>query len=329
MGDTWTAAVYGATGALGTEVRVGLEGLEVPIDTLIGIAGVRSAGATIPWRGARSGVIGAHEVDLGGLDLAIVATPSDVAAAEIPKLRERGVLVIDLSGARAVGEGEPLPVVWPHVAIDALERHPGGFALPGGAASTVAPILHALLDAGVSIAGVDVVELATAGAFGRTGPEALSKQTIGLLGAKPFDDGPFREALAFNVVDAGEAEQERATRLEGELRELLPGLTARLSLTTIFVPAFAGLTVVCTIRTSGELAPTEDLNAALDGHPDLDLMADGAVLRDAMDGDTVQVSPIRRGDDGTLRIVAVADPLHRIGQRAAILIKHVLDEDLW
>lgn len=329
MGDTCTAAVYGATGALGKEVRIGLEGLDVDIAALVSVAGVRSAGEAVPWHGGRRTVVGAREVDLATIDLAVVATPRDVAREEIPRLRERGIFVVDLSGARAAGPGDPLPVIWPHVAIDALEHHPGGFALPGAAASTVAPILHALVAAGVEITGVDVVELATAGDFGREGPVALSKQTVGLLGYKVFEPDPFREALAFNVLDANPGDESHAERFTDELHELLPALTVPLRLTTVFVPAFAGVAVTCTVRTAGDLPTDEALAKALDGHPDLELVPEGVVLRDAMDSDTVHVSPPRRDPDGTVRIVAVADPLHRIGQRAAILIKHVLDEELW
>lgn len=329
MGETWTAAVYGATGALGKEVRVGLEGLEVAIEALVGVAGVRTAGEVISWRGDRRGVVAAAEVDLGAIDLAVIATPADVAREQIPRLRERGVLVIDLTGTCDAGSGEPLPVVWPHVATDALEHHPGGFALPGAAASTVAPVLHALAHAGVDITAIDVVELATAGDFGRPGPEALSKQTVGLLSYSVFDADPFREPLAFNVLDATAADAPRAARFAAEVGELLPTLEAPARLTTLFVPAFAGVACVCTLRTRGDVPESAVLDAALDAHPDLELIPDGAVLRDAMDADGVHVSPIRRDADGTLRVVAFADPLHRIGQRAAILVKHVLDEDLW
>lgn len=328
MAEEWTAAVYGATGALGREVRVGLEGHDVPFTRVVPVAGVRSAGEVVPWRGERRTVIAAREVDPSTLDYAFFAVPVEVAKAEIPALRARGVFVVDLSGARHAGGGDPLPVVWPELGEEALEDLPGGLALPGAAASTVAPIVDAVARAGVVIRAIDVVELASAGDAGREGPEALSKQTVGLLSYTVFDAAPFREPLAFSVLDAAAGEPARAARFADEMAALLPAISAPCRLTTLLIPAFAGVTVVCTLHTRGPVPSLADLAAALDAHPDLELVPEGAVLRDAMEADRVQLSPPRLDPDGTIRIVAVADPLHRIGDRAARLVKRVLAEDL-
>jgi len=329
MGEQWTTAIYGATGALGRELRVGLEGHDAPIARLVPVAGVRTAGEVVPWRGARNPVISAREVDLAGVDLAIVAVPAAVAATEIARLRERGVLVIDLSGARRTGPGEPLPVVWPEIGADALDEHPGGFALPGAAASTLAPVLHALAGAGFTPREVDVVELATAGDYGREGPEALSKQTVGLLSYSVFDAAPFREPLAFNVLDGATGDQAREARFVDEMQALLPTIPARYRLSTLLVPAFAGVAVQCTLRGDGTPPDPAALTAALEAHPDVELIAPGTALRDAMDADAVHVSPPRVDADGAVRVVAMADPLHRLGDRAARLVKRVLEEELW
>lgn len=333
MAEALTVAVYGATGALGTEVRIGLEGASVDIDRLIPVAGVRSAGETVPWRGAQLAVVGPSEVPAGELDVAIFAAPSAVGRGEIPRLRHAGVLVIDLSAARpgdAEGGPAPLPVVWPGVATDALDHHPGGFALPCGPASTIAPLLGALIAAAVDPASVDVVELATASAFGREGAGALSKQTVGLLSYAVVDDGPFRDPLAFNVLDAAADDgAERGARFAVELGELVPSAEVTARLTTVCVPAFAGVFLTCTVRTREPVTDLEAVVAALEAHPDLRLCPDGVALRDAIEADEVLVSAPRHDADGALVFALAADPLHRIGARVAALLERVDAEDLW
>ncbi|PIE19147.1 MAG: hypothetical protein CSA66_02945 [Proteobacteria bacterium] len=326
--ETWTVAVYGATGALGEEIRAGLEGVDVGLERLLPVAGVRSAGTTVPWRGAQVAVVGPGEVDPSAVDVAVLAAPRDVAAQAIPGLRDRGALVVDLTGARRVS-GEPLPVLWPKLADADLESHPGGFALPAGAASTAAPVVAALATLG-RLSEVSAVELVGATDAGRGGAEALSAQTVAMLSYKPVEAGPFRDVLAFNTLEEpAEAAEARQARFTDELRSLLPAVDARYRLTTVRVPVFSNTTVTVEARFGAAAPDVEAVTAALAAGVGLDLRPAGAALRDASDNDDVLVCAVRADDGGVVRMVLHADPLHRLGEATAALLERVVSEDLW
>ncbi|MCA9517175.1 MAG: hypothetical protein KC635_19675 [Myxococcales bacterium] len=327
MSDSLAVAVYGAAGALGKEVRVGLEGSELDIEKLVAVGGVASTADTIPWHGKQIAVIAPPELVPGSVDVAILAAPAHVAAAETARLRAHDVLVVDLSGGATI-DGAPLPVVWPPVAREALERHPGGFALPCAAASTLAPVLAAITGTGLRGGQVDVVELAAATDAGQKGSEALSRQTVGLLSYQLVDAAPFSDSLAFNVLSLdADDDAARAARTEREVRELVPGV-ARCRATTLRIPVFLGTVVVVTARFPGQTPDAVAIAAALDEHPDLNLVEDTLSLRDAGDSDVVLVTqPVIDGD--TVRVFAAADPLHRIGTRVAMTLELVANEDLW
>ena len=129
--------LYGATGAMGREVLQALEGHGVPIDSMVAVGGVESAGREAYWRSRPITVVGERHVDVGDLDVAILAVPPSAAEALRASLIDAGVFVVDLSGGRG---DRALPLVWPTLDLSALETHPGGVALPCGIACTLAPL---------------------------------------------------------------------------------------------------------------------------------------------------------------------------------------------
>lgn len=328
MGQTWTMALFGATGALGEEVRVGLEGHGLPIAPLIPVGGVRSAGTEIRWAGVSSPVVTAAEVDLTAIDVAVFAGPSDLTATYAAKVRHAGALVVDLSGEATRGE-DPLPLLWPGVNDAGLEDHPGGFALPCAAASTVAPLVQAVAAAGFAPTDVDTVAMTGASSLGRSGIDALSKQTLAMLSYKVADDGPFGHAMAFNAFDQATADATSAhARFDHELTALISsGATHRL--TSLRIPTFSGIACAITLRFGSQAPTLKDVAKALAAHADVSLAAGGATMRDAVANDTILVSPPRQDPDGTVHLWATADPLHRIGQATSVLIDRMIAEDLW
>jgi aspartate-semialdehyde dehydrogenase len=207
------------------------------------------------------------------------------------------------------------------------------------------------------VVSVDVVALRSAASAGRRGVHALSSQAVALLNYQPvLDPAPFPASLAFSVVTPS---REDALLGEGlaadELRALVPALAAvPINVTPVLVSAFSGLVAVVTVRFRDppSIARAE---SALLSHPDIEAAAapagdddlgddlddegaeaapagptmtattpadsDGvAGLRDALDSDAVRVTSPTLGPDGALRVVVMADPLHR----TAVACGHII-----
>lgn len=329
--EQYSIGLWGATGALGREVRVALEGEGLPVERLVPVGGTRSVGESVSFLGRPVDVVGAAEVELGSLDVAILATPAAVADAWRQPLIDAGVLVIDASPSAE--RNEALPLVWPSLGLTALDSHPGGFGIPGAIASTAAPVLRALASLG-AIASLELHALLGAGSAGRDGQDSLSRQTLGLLGHRVPEPGPFGAVLAFNLV-AGSA---RATDLRDPveieaataLSRLLPALAvAAPRVSVVQVPIFTGVGVGLTVRFADTTPSRVAVLAALDAPEELLRVEGRLAARDAVELDEVMVGGLRFDDDGALRCFLTADPLHRTGQAIAALLTKVISEDLW
>jgi len=357
--ETHNVAIYGITGALGRELLTALEVEHEGISELIAVAGAASAGQVVRWRGGALSVRGPGEVAAVDVDFALFATPSDAVSREAPRLLEAGARVLDASGVLASpplprGMSTPAALAWPRLAsFKALDLEAEtAVALPGGAASTLAPVLDALVS-GRSVVGLPALKavrgtvLLPASHAGKGGIDALSRQSVGMLNYQPaLDPAPFPSLLAFNVVvpPPGSAVLFEARTLS-ELRRLVGGLDpVVIELQPLWIAAFSGLAVVLHLEFEGAVDALS-LEKVLDAHPDLELgpapdepsldepdddepaldievpddEPEALSLRDTLESDKVRVAtPLFDGRN--VRLVLMADPLHRTAAAATSLL---------
>ena len=333
--DTYRFAVYGASGAMGREILGAIEGEGLPIAKLVVVGGPLTVGSEVTWRNHGVTLSTAAEVDIDDLDLAVLAVPGDVADSHRQALIDAGALVVDLSHAGAAGGG--LPLVWPELGVELLDGHPGGFALPCALATTLAPVLSKLASLG-ALASVEGTVLVGGSNAGRQGEQALSAQTVALLGHRMPPEGPFGGVLAFNVIpgshrDAGTADTGGADPIgveaAAQLSTLLPDLPAALHFEVVQIPIFAGIGVQLTVRWESAGVELDAVERAIDSAPELLRVPDGLALRDAVERDEVFVARVHMGQDGAARLFVGGDPVHRIGRAVATLVSKVIEEDLW
>jgi aspartate-semialdehyde dehydrogenase len=325
-------AVYGATGALGREVLLSLEGHGLPVESLVAVGGVQSAGREAYWRSHPITVVGEQHVDVGDLDVAILAVPASAAESLRAQLIDAGVFVIDLS---AGGGERPLPLVWPSFDMSALETHPGGVSLPCGIAGALAPIVRSL--SGVAtVADLDVTAMMSAQAAGRRGEQALSAQTVALLNQRLPTADVFGGVLAFNLLPgsphAKGAEDPVVTRALDELQRIEPSAAEIVtSIRVIQVPVFAGLGLTLRVTFAGTPPTRAQLDACLEAAEELRPIPDEGrlALRDTMERDAVFLADLAVRDDGVLHAFVATDPLHRSAWAVGAVLERVLAEDLW
>jgi aspartate-semialdehyde dehydrogenase len=324
--------VYGATGALGREVLQALEGHGLPIDSLVAVGGVASAGKEAYWRGSPITVLGEQHVEIDDLDVAILAVPPSAAEALRGPLIDAGVFVVDL--AASGGQGA-LPLMWPSLNADALETHPGGVALPCGIAGALAPLMTTLGREG-AIVDLDVTALMSAQAVGRQGAQALSSQTVALLNQRLPSAGPFGGVLAFNLLPgsprAGVDGDPIATQARDQLARLVPTMAdVRTSIRVVQVPVFAGLGLAVRVQFDGDGPGAEAVEASLESAGELRPIPDEGrlALRDTMEQDAVFLAELAHQPGGIFRVFVATDPLHRSAWAIGAVLERVLAEDLW
>jgi len=105
-----TVAVVGATGLVGRELLEILPASPLGLGTLRLFASARSAGSTLPWRGAPTPVELAGPDVFGGVDVAFLCAGGEVSRQLAPAAVEAGAVVIDNTSAFRMDPAVPLIV---------------------------------------------------------------------------------------------------------------------------------------------------------------------------------------------------------------------------
>jgi len=334
---THNLALFGITGALGREIQTALEVDHEGIEQLFPVAGVRSAGQFIRWRGDTLPVTAPAELKSSDVDFAIFATPADVVSREAPRLLDGGARILDASGVLASAPlpkalTHPAPVVWPRLsgfaAID-LETETA-LVLPSPGASTLASLLDALTLKEAKLPRLEAVAvtvLLPASHAGRAGIDALSRQAVGLLNYQPvLEPKPFPAVLAFNAVaPPTDSSVLFEAQVAGELRRLVPALgDIPIELTPIWIAAFSGIVASLHLRFASDVDPTT-LNTLLSAHPDLtrddgDEVTGNGDGSDIYDLDASEGTPPETDDDDGDDDAPRDDP-------AALSLRSVMDSE--
>ncbi|MCX6424033.1 MAG: aspartate-semialdehyde dehydrogenase, partial [Actinobacteria bacterium] len=136
-------AVVGATGQVGTVMRRLLDERDFPMQQVRFFASARSAGTTLPWRGAEILVEDAETADLTGIDIALFSAGGASSKALAPKYAAAGAIVIDNSSAWRMDPDVPLVV--PEINPQAAKNHPCGIiANPNCTTMAAMPVLQPL-----------------------------------------------------------------------------------------------------------------------------------------------------------------------------------------
>ena len=121
-------AIVGATGAVGVELLRCLEKRRFPLSELRLFASKRSAGRTLPFRGAALPVNELQEDSFSGVDIALFSAGGATSRRFAPLAVRAGATVIDNSSAFRMDPDVPLVV--PEINAAAIRSHHGIIANP-------------------------------------------------------------------------------------------------------------------------------------------------------------------------------------------------------
>ncbi|MEZ0446994.1 aspartate-semialdehyde dehydrogenase [Cellulomonas sp. ICMP 17802] len=250
-------AVVGATGQVGGVMRRLLEERDFPVASIRYFASARSAGTTLPWKGADVVVEDVETEDLSGIDVALFSAGGAASKMHAPRFAAAGALVIDNSSAWRRDPEVPLIVseVNPGALAGAVK---GIIANPNCTTMAAMPVLKVLHDeAGLKRLVVSTYQAVSgsglAGAAELDGQirAAVEQDTLALVhdGSAVTLPAPVKYVapiafdvipLAGNLVDDGSFETDEEQKLRHESRKILdlPGLLV--SGTCVRVPVFTG-----------------------------------------------------------------------------------------
>jgi aspartate-semialdehyde dehydrogenase len=219
------------------------------------IASARSAGRRLRVRGREVEVQALAPEVFDGVDLAMFDVPDEVSAQWAPVAAERGVVVIDKSGAFRMNDQVPLVV--PEVNPEQAANRPLGIISVPNCTTLALIVALAALHRAFALRNLVVASYQAASGAGQAGVDTLYAQVEKIAGNRSAgqragdlrgvvgDFGPFPAPLALNVVpwagslrEAGWSSEE--LKIRNETRKILglPGLPV--SSTCVRVPVVTG-----------------------------------------------------------------------------------------
>ena len=298
-------AIVGATGAVGTVMRdIVTERADIWGEVRL-VASARSAGRMLPVRGADVEVRALTPEVFDGVDLAMFDVPDEVSAEWAPVAADRGVVVIDKSGAFRMDPDVPLVV--PEINPDAAFDRPRGIISVPNCTTLSLIVVLAALHRAFGLRELVAASYQAASGAGQAGTDALYDQLAkvggnralgqrsGDLRAAISDDGPFGAPLALNVVPwAGSVRDEgwssEELKIRNETRKILAMPDLRVSATCVRVPVIVGHSLALHAVFSREVS-REEAQRVLASSPGVMLVDDPARGRYPTPADVAGLDP--------------------------------------
>lgn len=264
-----TVAIVGAAGLVGREIGNLLHERGFPLGPLRLLGSVRSAATEIEedqWRG-RVALLDAGAFE--GIDVAFFAAGPGVAGEYADVATAAGAAVIDCSSRFRFDEDVPLVVPEVNATELSRRRERGIVAVPSATAIALSVVLAPLAQA-VGLRRVIVSTYQGAASAGKRALDALSRETLDLMGGRGTERTRYAQSRAFNCVPqvgallpGGDATHEAQAGLEARRVLGLEGLP--MTITAVRVPTFFGTALSVVLETEGPLdadAATQILQAA-------------------------------------------------------------------
>ncbi len=271
-------AIVGATGAVGIELIRVLEARQTPLSRLRLLASPRSAGRTLPFRGAEIEVEVLTEDSFAGCDIVFFSAGASISRNYAPLAVQAGAVVIDNSSAFRMDPTVPLIV--PEANATALVPHAGIIANPNCVAA-IATVALAPLHACWSIRRLSIVTYQSASGAGAAAMEELRAGTAAHLAGAPFTPQVLPHPYAFNIfshnadVDPETGYNGEELKVVAETRRILNLPRLPIGITCVRVPVLRAHSMAISVRFEDHVTP-DLVRARLASAPGVRLVDDRA-----------------------------------------------------
>lgn len=270
-------AVAGATGAVGREMLLTLEGRNFPASRVVALASARSAGKKIPFAGGELTVEEMTPESFQGVDIALFSAGASISKEMRQAVTDAGCVMIDNSSAFRMEEDVPLVV--PEVNPEDLDWHSGVIANPN--CSTIQMVVALKPLHGVSpITRVVVSTYQAASGAGQAAMDELYSQTGDFLGGRELHVENFAHRIAFNCIPQidvffpdGSTKEE--WKMVAETKKIMHAPQIEVAATCVRVPVLRCHSESINIEFA-EPITVEQARAALEAAPGITVMDDPA-----------------------------------------------------
>lgn len=243
MKKTYNIVVVGATGIVGETVLSILAERDFPVGELFALASEKSAGNTVVFKEKAVLVQAIDGFDFSKADIAFFAAGNDISTQYAPIAAKAGCIVIDKSSAFRYDADVPLVV--PEVNPESLKNRPKNI-IANPNCSTI-PVMVALkpIHDQFGIERINIATYQSVSGAGKSGIEALARETAELLNGQPVDEPVLGKQIAFNVIPKIDAFHENGYTLEEmklvwETKKILDNKDIHVNPTAVRVPVFFG-----------------------------------------------------------------------------------------
>ena len=330
--STYSVAVVGATGVVGTEMLRVLEERKFPVERILPLASSRSAGGEVSFAGEGLLVKLLTKESFEGIDLALFSAGSEISREYAPIAVQAGAVVIDNSSAWRMEKDVPLVV--PEVNPGDIAKHRGIIANPNCSTIQMVVALKPLHDQ-VRITRIVVSTYQSVSGTGKEAMDELEEQCRQVFSFGEVKPTVYPYQIAFNCLPhideflpSGYTKEEM--KLVHETQKIMGDDSIRITATTVRVPVFVGHSESINIETVKEL-PVTEARAILSMAPGVQLYDDPShglypLPIDVAGTDAVYVGRIRKDESipHGLNLWVVADNLRKGAALNAIQIAEEL-----
>ena len=203
MSKQYNVAVVGATGAVGEEILLILDEMDIPVGKLIPLASARSAGSTVSYKGKDVTVLELTETVFAeqNVEIALFSAGGSISEKYAPHAAKAGAVVIDNTSHFRMHEDVPLVV--PEVNPEDIREWKKTGIIANPNCSTIQMVIALKpLDEAYGIRRIDVSTYQATSGAGKTAMEELMNQTKDLL-SFDFENTTvekFPHKIAINVI---------------------------------------------------------------------------------------------------------------------------------
>jgi aspartate-semialdehyde dehydrogenase len=294
-------AIVGATGAVGVELIRCLEERRFPLTELRLFASARSAGKTLPFRGAGLTVRELTEDSFRGVNVALFSAGASTSKRFVPLAVRAGATVVDNSSAFRMQADVPLVV--PEINAQALQGHKGIIANPNcSAIIAITPLWPIHQTNRIERLIISTYQAASGG--GAAAMEELRESTRAYLEGREYAHKVLPHPYAFNLfshntrIDPVSGYNDEETKVREETRKIFGEPQLRVSATCIRVPVLRAHSASITFECERPISPPA-VRALLREAPGVKLVDDPErnyfpMPRDASGQDAILVGRIRQ-----------------------------------